>query len=114
MHVFQKPEISKKYVFLAKCIENSVQREKYSTRNKEQKRWRLEASNDSYTFQAFEWTRIQVFHDNNSAPISFMDLFTLYHTRNWLFLRNFHTTFENYGWEIVTHRWSSWHSYFFV
>ena len=34
MHVFQKPEHSKKYVFLAKCIENSVQREKYSQQNR--------------------------------------------------------------------------------
>ena len=27
--IFQKPEYSKKYVFLAKCIENALPREKY-------------------------------------------------------------------------------------
>ena len=33
--------------------------------NKEQKRWQPHASHDSSTIQAFKWTRIQVFHDNN-------------------------------------------------
>ena len=73
--IFQKPEHSKKYVFLAKCIKNSVLREKYSqqnrgkwaretklkllvtdyakVKNKEQKRWQPCASHDSYTYQAF-------------------------------------------------------------
>ena len=32
--IFQKPEHNKKYVFLAKCIENSVLREKYSQQNR--------------------------------------------------------------------------------
>ena len=32
--IFQKPDHSKKYVFLAKCIENSVLREKYSQQNR--------------------------------------------------------------------------------
>ena len=34
-------------------------------KNKEQKPWQPHASHDSYTFQAFKRTRIQVFHDNN-------------------------------------------------
>ena len=32
--IFQKPEHSKKYVFLAKCIENAVLREKYCQQNR--------------------------------------------------------------------------------
>ena len=32
--IFQKPEHSKKYVFLAKCIENTVLREKYCQQNR--------------------------------------------------------------------------------
>ena len=32
--IFQKPEQSKKYDFLAKCIENAVLREKYSQQRK--------------------------------------------------------------------------------
>ena len=31
--IFQKPEHSKKYVFLAKCIENALRREKYCQQN---------------------------------------------------------------------------------
>ena len=31
--IFQKPEHSKKYVFLAKCIENELRREKYCQQN---------------------------------------------------------------------------------
>ena len=31
--IFQKPEHSKKYVFLAKCIKNAVLREKYCRQN---------------------------------------------------------------------------------
>ena len=31
---FQKPEHGKKYVFLAKCIENAVLREKYCQQNR--------------------------------------------------------------------------------
>ena len=84
--IFQKPKHNKKHVLLAKSIENSVLREKYSkkieeneseklnkllitdyaeVKNKEQKPWQPHASHDSYTFQAFKRTRIQVFHDNN-------------------------------------------------
>ena len=33
--------------------------------NKEQKRCQPHASHDSSAFQAFKWTRIRVFHDNN-------------------------------------------------
>ena len=33
---------------------------------KEQKWWQPHASHDSYTCQAFTWTRIQFFHHNNS------------------------------------------------
>ena len=85
---FQKPEHGKKYVFLAKCIENVVLRQKYcqqkrgnepeklknkllitdyaKVKTKEQKRWQPHASHDSLTFQGFKCgTRIQVFHDNN-------------------------------------------------
>ena len=32
--IFQKPEHIKKYVFLAKCIENALLREKYSQQNR--------------------------------------------------------------------------------
>ena len=32
--IFQKPEQSKKYDFLAKCIENAVLREKYCQQNR--------------------------------------------------------------------------------
>ena len=32
--IFQKPEHSKKYVFLAKCIENALLREKYCQKNR--------------------------------------------------------------------------------
>ena len=32
--IFQKPEHSKKYVFLAKCIENALLREKYCQQNR--------------------------------------------------------------------------------
>ena len=32
--IFEKPEHSKKYVFLAKCIENAVLREKYFQQNR--------------------------------------------------------------------------------
>ena len=32
--MFQKPEHSKKYVFLAKCIENALLREKYCQQNR--------------------------------------------------------------------------------
>ena len=35
--IFQKPEHSKKNVFLAKCIENSVLREKYNKSTKSRK-----------------------------------------------------------------------------
>ena len=31
--IFQKPEHSKKYVFLAKCTENELRREKYCQQN---------------------------------------------------------------------------------
>ena len=36
-----------------------------SVKNKKQKRWQPDANHDSYTFQAFKGTRIQVFQDNN-------------------------------------------------
>ena len=32
--IFQKPEHSKRYVFLAKCLENAVLREKYCQQNR--------------------------------------------------------------------------------
>ena len=32
--IFQKPDHGKKYVFLAKCIENAVLREKYCKQNR--------------------------------------------------------------------------------
>ena len=32
--IFQKPDHGKKYVFLAKCIENAVLREKYRQQNR--------------------------------------------------------------------------------
>ena len=73
---FQKPEHSKKYVLLPKCIENAVLREKNTVnkseenepeklnkliitdyakvKNKEQKRWQPLTSHDSYSFQAFK------------------------------------------------------------
>ena len=34
LKIFQKPEHSKKYVFLAKCIKNAVLREKYCEQNR--------------------------------------------------------------------------------
>ena len=34
LKIFQKPERSKKYVFLAICIENAVLREKYCQQNR--------------------------------------------------------------------------------
>ena len=34
-------------------------------KNKEQKWLQPHANHDSYTFQALNWTRIQIFHDNN-------------------------------------------------
>ena len=36
-----------------------------SVKNKKQKRWQPDANHDSYTFEAFKGTRIQVFQDNN-------------------------------------------------
>ena len=33
LKIFHKPEHSKKYVFLAKCIENALRREKYCQQN---------------------------------------------------------------------------------
>ena len=64
--MFEKPEHSKKYVFLAKCIENTLLREN-DTVNKIEENERLQPheNHDSYTFQAFKWTSIQVFHHNN-------------------------------------------------
>ena len=73
IYIFQKPEHSKKYVFLSKCIEknqkNTVNKveenepEKLNNllitdyakvKNKEQKRWQPHASQNSYTFQALK------------------------------------------------------------
>ena len=73
IYIFQKPEHSKKYVFLSKCIEkkqkNTVNKveenepEKLNkllitdyakVKNKEQKRWQPHASQNSYTFQALK------------------------------------------------------------
>ena len=53
--MFEKPEHSKKYVFLAKCIENTLLREN-DTVNKieENERLRPHENHDSYTFQAFK------------------------------------------------------------
>ena len=73
IYIFPKPEHSKKYVFLSKCIEknqkNTVSKveenepEKLNNllitdyakvKNKEQKRWQPHASQNSYTFQALK------------------------------------------------------------
>ena len=53
--MFEKPEHSKKYVFLAKCIENTLLREN-DTVNKIEENERLQPheNHDSYTFQAFK------------------------------------------------------------
>ena len=44
--IFQKPEHSKKYVFLAKCIENAVLREKYCQQNRG--KWARETKQATY------------------------------------------------------------------
>ena len=44
--IIQKPEHGKKYVFLAKCIENAVLREKYCQQNRE--KWTRETKKATY------------------------------------------------------------------
>ena len=44
--IFQKPEHSKKYVFLAKCIETAVLREKYCQQN--WRKWARESKQAPY------------------------------------------------------------------